>query len=473
MQINVTLPTTQKTRRRFLPLFSALIAAAVVLFIIGSAVVMFSNAGYNRNTVTGQAGGHNNNTKQPTAVPVVNTPGIYITTLKKDHNVAVSRVDASTHKVLWSYEVPEASDITTYSNTVYVSSVNMQVQPRSRSPILIAIDATSGKLRWNVDLGPTLRPFASQYSSSLSSPYDTISTPTVVDGLVYVIDRAGIVLALNVDTGKVRWSFNTGASAIVDGTNYGSSLLTVQDGVVYGAQHNTLFALDAKNGTKLWTKVTIATDQIYGNVQVVDGTIYTSSMIVSEHISGMSMLSYVYAYSAHDGHQLWQRQYQNWITAGITVDNGLIFFVERKPDLGDGTASTSTIHALTIAGKEVWHKAINTDIAGISVSNGYVSYINSQYQSVGIGPNQIISATLYVFKGSDGSTLVQKALSTQSEYVLDVIQNNTLYLTDLNRHLVAYDPQSGKVLWSGIYGEDIVDTTGTHNAGVRSLEVVP
>jgi outer membrane protein assembly factor BamB len=69
--------------------------------------------------------------------------------------------------------------------------------------------------------------------------------------------------------------------------------------------------------------------------------------------------------------------------------------------------------------------------------------------------------------------LVKKSLPTQSEYVLDVIQNNTLYLTDLNRHLLAYDPQSGKVLWSGIYGEDIVDTTGTHNAGVRSLEVVP
>ena len=53
------------------------------------------------------------------------------------------------------------------------------------------------------------------------------------------------------------------------------------------------------------------------------------------------------------------------------------------------------------------------------------------------------------------------------------LKYNTLYLADLNRHLVADDPQSGQELWSGTYGDNIIDKAGIHNAGVRSLEVVP
>ena len=64
------------------------------------------------------------------------------------------------------------------------------------------------------------------------------SSPTVLDGVVYVGSEDGNVYAADAATGALRWSYQTGAGV--------HSSPTVLDGVVYiGSGDSYLYALDA------------------------------------------------------------------------------------------------------------------------------------------------------------------------------------------------------------------------------------
>lgn len=52
--------------------------------------------------------------------------------------------------------------------------------------------------------------------------------------------------------------------------------MVVSDGKVYGAISNLIFALDGQSGKQIWT-TKVATGQVFNNMQVVDGTAYTTS----------------------------------------------------------------------------------------------------------------------------------------------------------------------------------------------------
>ena len=72
-----------------------------------------------------------------------------------------------------------------------------------------------------------------------------LTTPVVVDGVVYIGSDDGSLYALDGDSGEMLWSFAAGDAirsvpAVVDGTVY------------FGSNDNHLYALDATTGEELW-----------------------------------------------------------------------------------------------------------------------------------------------------------------------------------------------------------------------------
>jgi polyvinyl alcohol dehydrogenase (cytochrome) len=75
---------------------------------------------------------------------------------------------------------------------------------------------------------------------------DVSSQPTIVDGVVYFGSWDGKEYAVNAQTGKQIWAFETGGYPSRSGASYA-------DGVLYfGDAGGRLFALDAKTGNKIW-----------------------------------------------------------------------------------------------------------------------------------------------------------------------------------------------------------------------------
>ncbi|MDY6779160.1 MAG: PQQ-binding-like beta-propeller repeat protein, partial [Halobacteria archaeon] len=81
---------------------------------------------------------------------------------------------------------------------------------------------------------------------SYKTDYWVTSSPTVVDGTVYVGSADSNVYALDASTGNKTWNFTAGdnvydAPAVVDGTVY------------VGSSDSKVYALDASDGSRRWS----------------------------------------------------------------------------------------------------------------------------------------------------------------------------------------------------------------------------
>jgi PKD repeat protein len=115
---------------------------------------------------------------------------------------------------------------------------------------LYAVDAATGTEQWVFETGD-----------------DVESSPTVVDGTVYVGSLDDNLYAVDAATGTEQWAFDTGG--FVD------SSPTVVDGTVYVGSESKLYAVDAAEGTKQWAFKTGG--GVDSSPTVVDGTVYVGS----------------------------------------------------------------------------------------------------------------------------------------------------------------------------------------------------
>ena len=128
-------------------------------------------------------------------------------------------------KLLWTYEAKGAVE----SSAAIVNDV---VYVGSMSGELLAIDLASGKLRWS-------------YQAATADYGIGESSPAVADGVVYIGDLAGVLHAVEAASGKAKWTFKTGSeiksSPVVAGTR-----------VLIGSYDGSLYAVDAASGKQAW-----------------------------------------------------------------------------------------------------------------------------------------------------------------------------------------------------------------------------
>jgi outer membrane protein assembly factor BamB len=125
-----------------------------------------------------------------------------------------------------------------------------------------AVDAATGEQVWRYDTGGIVR-----------------SSPTIVDGTVYIgahcqsaecaqftpDEAVGELLALDLATGELLWSFETTAGIV-------ATPAVAENAVFTGASTGELTALDRATGETLWSYAADAL--ISSSPAVVDGTIY-------------------------------------------------------------------------------------------------------------------------------------------------------------------------------------------------------
>jgi outer membrane protein assembly factor BamB len=153
-----------------------------------------------------------------------NWPQFHIGPAHSGHNVyenVLSTTTVGSLDLLWSYTTGSA----VISSPAVVNGV---VYVGSYDHSVYALNATTGAKLWRFTTGGVVT-----------------SSPAVVDGVVYVGSNDHNVYALNATTGAKLWEFATGL--------YVSDGPTVANGVVYvGSSDANVYALNATTGAKLW-----------------------------------------------------------------------------------------------------------------------------------------------------------------------------------------------------------------------------
>ena len=209
---------------------------------------------------------------------------------------------------------------------------------------LYALEAATGATRWKFATEGERRFEAKgihgQLPKSQTMPdiYDTyLSSPLVVDGVVYFGSGDGHVYALDAATGALRWKFATG-DVVHASPAYA-------DGVIYvGSWDGKFYALDAATGAKRW-KYQAGVDPVSHNQQgfqssaaLADGVVYVGCRD-----------SHVYAFDAKTGAKRWEFSTGlSWVNTTPAVRDGKVFVA---------TSDTGLIFALDAAtGKQVFQQ---------------------------------------------------------------------------------------------------------------------
>src|SRR2546422_4842900 len=147
------------------------------------------------------------------------------------------------------------------------------------------------KLRWTYEAGESIE-----------------SSAAIVDGAVYVGSSKGELLAIDLETGKLRWKYATGEAGFI-----GESSPAVSDGVVFvGDLAGLVHAVDARDGKRLWTFKT-------------DGEGKSSAAVAGDMVLVGSYDTYLYALDRRTGKPRWKLQTDGPVHATPAVHNGVIY----------------------------------------------------------------------------------------------------------------------------------------------------
>ncbi len=298
-----------------------------------------------------------------------------------------------THDLLWSKNIlidKNAFSIVGSSPAI----VNGVVYIGSDDGYLYAFNAFNGDQVWSRKVGGS-----------------SVSSPVIVNGLVYVRDWYGNDYALDASTGDEVWNYSAGWS-------YSSP--AVVNGVYYARTSGAVTALDAAEGSLIWTVSLSGNGD--GSPLVIDDTIYIAD-------SG-----FVYALSTQDGALKWSKdlQYMSNTDNTPTVVNGILYI----------TCQSDTLYAFDAdTGASIWNCTVGASChSNTVVSNGFV-YVGSGHNG------------LFAIDALTGNKIWNFPLSPGMGSSVAVAGGN-VYLAATNGVMYAIDAAKGTEVWSYTMSND-------------------
>ena len=192
----------------------------------------------------------------------------------------------ATLKLLWTYDAKGAVE----SSAAIVGDT---VYVGSMSGELLAIDLATGKLRWSY------RAAAAEYGIGESSP-------AVAGGTVYIGDLAGLLHAVDAASGKGKWTFKTGSEIK-------SSPVVAGNRVLIGSYDGSLYGIDAATGKQAW-KVTTE-NYVHATPAIVNGVAYFGGC--DEFFHGVRI---------SDGREVMNLNTDAYTAASAAIDGGTAYY---------------------------------------------------------------------------------------------------------------------------------------------------
>ena len=244
--------------------------------------------------------------------------------------------------------------------------------------------------------------------------------PDVQDGLVVAASAGGDVVAVDSNTGKVKWRHHvrahlSGGPAIGDGT------------VAVGSRSGQVYALDASTGKLRWK-------QYVGSPVIVSPAV-ADGMVVVNTLAGD-----VVGLDAKTGNSQWKQNEQAPSLSLRVATQPLIANGVAYAGFADGTAMA--INASS--GKQLWRKRIAAGQGGNLVAD-----MVDVGRQMAFASGDIYIATyqgkLAAVAGSGGQIIWDRDLSSYTGVTLDGVH---LYASDAQGRVHAFDLITGVPVWT-------------------------
>ncbi len=240
-----------------------------------------------------------------------------------------SGTEYSTDSQLWaigtiSTPIPTPSPTPTPTVTPTPTPTPTPVPTPTR--ILTPITVSNWSM-WRAD--PTHSSTAQEGPSNLTLAWkfttngSVISSPSVVNGIVYVGSQDKNIYAIGASSGNRIWNFTTNGAII-------SSPAVANGNVYVGSEDGYVYCLSAHNGAFIWqTFVNSDLPFTFGDL------VLKSSPVVSRGIVYIGSLDgYLYALNANNGDIVWRTQTDGPIESSPAVADGAVYFTSQEPTAG-------------------------------------------------------------------------------------------------------------------------------------------
>jgi eukaryotic-like serine/threonine-protein kinase len=287
---------------------------------------------------------------------------------------------------------------------------------------LYAIDAVSGAQKWKFE----------------TKAWE-VSSPAVVSGVVYFLSYDGHLYALDAATAQVKWKFATGGEKHYEGTHlhylqpevetmpdpwdfYLSSPSVWNGAVYFGSSDGNVYALDAGSGALKWKFHT--GHVVHSSPAIADSVVYIGSWD-----------TYLYALDAVSGAEKWRFKTGDdpvahnhiGIQSSPAVMDGMVY-------IGSRDSFAYAIEAMT--GKQVWKFSTN----GSWVNNSMVVHDGKAYFGTSI------PGVMHAVDAKTGKVAFDLPTGTPV-FASMALAGNTLYLGNFGGKLMAIDLKAQKLAW--------------------------
>jgi len=290
-----------------------------------------------------------------------------------------------------------------------------------------ALNASSGHTVWRYQTGGNI-----------------ISSPVVANNVVFVGSTDNYIYALNAQNGALLWRFD----AAVGNESVAPSGLFVANGVVYGAasdqiDHSYHFAINASSGAQLW-RVKVR-DQLFTGVQDVNNVLYLASSAITHEGGPRTTDSYVYAYAAATGKQLWiSSKIGDVVLSTPTVSNNVVY-------VGSQDTYVYALDAQT--GVRLWRHRLGGPIYPSPVVANGVLFVGVASNPSTARPSKTSDTTtsggsIVALDASTGNLIWQQAQIGNYAGAPLALYGHMVYAGATDNAVYALDTTTGSVVWS-------------------------
>ncbi len=392
-------------------------------------------------------------------MPTVADGKVYVTTgevAMYGGQVGVSEfacLNAYTGQIIWTLPTealaPRESDIVAYGNlymipgnvTTSVDAISGNEYSRFDEIWCIGSNATqvSNWPMWRADavhsstaqVGPSSLSLAWKFSTNGS----VISSPSVVDGIVYVGSEDKNIYAVGAWSGSLIWKFPTQDVVV-------SSPAVVNGKVYTGCEDGWVYSLNAYTGQLLWQT------SVNGDVPFTYGTfVLKSSPVVSEgKVFIGSLDGYLYALDANNGNILWKTKTEGQIESSAAVDNGAVFFTAQEPVAG-------VLYKLDAnTGNIIWKQQLPYEYQ----FTGGTEMLGSPSVAAGMVFASADLRTYFAFDESSGQAIWNFTDPNADEFIVSspIYVSGQLYVID-KFNIASLNVTNGQVIWSFYTGDEL------------------
>jgi len=256
-------------------------------------------------------------------------------------------------------------------------------------------------------------PYTNSTEWNYTTGDDVFSSPSIVDGKVYVGSYDANVYCLNLSTGEQLWNYTTGDKIF-------SSPTIVDDRVYVGSYDTKVYCLNASTGSFIWSHITF---WIYSSPTVADGRVYVGS--------GNHQL---YCLNATSGAAIWTYPTGSPIYSSPAVADGRVY-------IGSDDSQIYCLNATT--GLKIWNYTTDGAVrSSPAVGDGWI-YVGSTDRNI------------YCLDATTGARLWNYTTGNRILYSSPAISEGKIYVGSEDQRIYCLDAFTGIQIWNYTTGNTI------------------